>query len=97
MGVASRRRWAERPARSTRCRPLALACLVAGLAACTDLAPARPQLLVVLSTDAALPSQLELDPSLAAAALVDTVRVDVLGGSGQVESFRDFLTLDPSE
>jgi hypothetical protein len=52
---------------------------------------------VVLSTDAALPAQLADDPSLVSAALVDTVRVDVLGEAGQVESFRDFVTLDPSE
>ncbi len=67
---------------------LAAATLV--MASCSD-APARPQLLVTVRSDVVLPSQLDGDPLLSAAASIDRVRVEVFGGDGSPTATRDFV------
>ncbi len=84
--------------------PLSLARLLALLtvgaastAGCTEDAIARPQLIVVVDTDAPVVGQLTTSPDLAAAAAVDTVRVDLVRDDRDVVDFRDFTAPDPRD
>ncbi len=62
-----------------------------GLAACSTTAPARPQLVVVLDTDAPVVGQLAEHPELSADAAIDTVRVDVLDTKNVAVDLRDLV------
>jgi len=66
----------------------AAALTLALAAAC---APSRPQLVVQISTDLALPAQVTSDATLSAAGSIDRVRVDVLGSDGAVQDAREFI------
>lgn len=59
--------------------------------ACSPTADARPQLLFVVDTDLPLVTQVADDAELSADATVDTLRVDVLGSSGDVVESRLFV------
>jgi formylglycine-generating enzyme required for sulfatase activity len=54
------------------------AALLGLLAACSTEAPPRPQLVLVIDTDAPLVGQIAADPDLSSDAAVDTLRVDLL-------------------
>jgi formylglycine-generating enzyme required for sulfatase activity len=72
------------PARSWRrtfCAFGALAALFVCEPACSPGAPARPQLVVVVDTDAHLVGELASRPEVSEDAAIDTVRIDVLDGS----------------
>lgn len=62
-----------------------VACVMVFAAGCSSDADPRPQLVVVVDTDAPLPSQLADDPAISPEATVDTVRIDVLDGLEQVD------------
>lgn len=62
--------------------------------ACSEGPIARPQLIVVVDTDAPVVGQLTTSPELAAAAAVDTVRVDLVRDDREVIDFRDFTAPD---
>ncbi len=66
----------------TRAGACALVCLAAG---CSRSADPRPQLVVVVDTDAPVPSQLSDEVDLSPEATVDTVRVDILNGLDPVD------------
>lgn len=76
-------------------RALATLAVAAALPACSDVAAPRPQLLVVVDTDAPVPGQL-VDPELSAAAAIDTLRIDV-ETQGDACNFRDFVVADPAD
>jgi formylglycine-generating enzyme required for sulfatase activity len=61
------------------------------LAACSSKGDPRPQLLVVIDTDAAAVGQVLLDPTLSGDATVDTVRVDAIDSAGRPFDLRDFV------
>ena len=65
-----------------------------GLVACGVLSAcdnARPQLLVDVTSDLAVPSQIASDPAIAAAGSFDRVRVETLGPDGAPTTTRDFV------
>jgi formylglycine-generating enzyme required for sulfatase activity len=78
-------------------RLLSMLALVGGSAACGSSAAARPEVVVVVDTDAPLVGQLSLHPELSPDAAVDTVRVDVLDSADAVTEIRTFLVPDPAE
>lgn len=61
------------------------------IAGCAGSAPDRPQLLVVIDTNAPLVEQVASDSTLSPAAAIDTVRVDVIGDDGSVVDFLDVV------
>jgi formylglycine-generating enzyme required for sulfatase activity len=67
---------------------------VVGACACTDAAKARPQLVVVIDTDAPLVSQAAEDESIARDAAIDTLRIDVLGAAGETIDLRTLVAPD---
>lgn len=69
---------------------LAFAALVSA-AACSSRAPARPQLLVVLDTDAPVVGQLADHSELSPDGAIDTVRVDVMDTKNVTTELRDFV------
>lgn len=64
---------------------------------CAGDAPPRPQLVVIVDTDAPTVGQLTVSPQLAAAAAVDSVRVDIIRDDREVVDFRDFTVPDPRD
>jgi formylglycine-generating enzyme required for sulfatase activity len=73
-------------------RSIDLAGLCAALLAtgCFEAKPARPQLVVIVDTDAHLVGELAARPEVSPDAAVDTLRVDVLGSSDAGASTRTF-------
>jgi formylglycine-generating enzyme required for sulfatase activity len=61
--------------------------LVVLLAGCSETAPARPQLLVVIDTDAPVSGQAIGRPELSRDAAIDTVRVDAISADGSNTSY----------
>lgn len=61
--------------------------VLAAAAACSDMAPARAQLLVYVDTDAHVSSELLVRADLSGDATVDTLRVDLLDGTGRTNTF----------
>jgi formylglycine-generating enzyme required for sulfatase activity len=83
------RRWSETSLGSgDRRRPLAgaLAALLA-IGGCGDEGTARPQLLVVVDTDAPVSGQAVRHPELSRDAAIDTVRVDAISTDGSNTSY----------
>jgi formylglycine-generating enzyme required for sulfatase activity len=82
-------------------RRVAIALLVALMLApgCARTAPPPPQLLVYLDTDAPVVGQLSSHPELSADAAIDTVSIDVVGGSvGSAQSpHAEFVAPDESD
>lgn len=74
------------------CRTLQLAALCAALLliGCFEAEPPRPQLVVLVDTDAHLVGELARRPEVSPDAAVDTLRVDVLGSSEKDTSTRTF-------
>ena len=70
---------------------LAVALTPALFGACTVELPPRPQLVVVVDTDAPVTGQVLSDPGLSLDAAVDRVRVDRLEGDGRVSLSRSFV------
>ena len=66
----------------------------AALVTCSDEAPARAQLLIVLDTNAPVVGQLAGDAALSVDAAIDTVRIDIIDDVGQPYDFRDFVAPD---
>lgn len=64
------------------------------VAGCSGQAEPRPQLLVVVDTNAPVVSQVLDDPDLSLDATVDTLRVDVIDDSGGVVDFLDVVAPD---
>jgi formylglycine-generating enzyme required for sulfatase activity len=64
-----------------------LVIFAAAAVACSDTAAARTQLLVYVDTDAHVSSELLARTDLSEDATVDTLRVDLLDGSGQTNTF----------
>jgi formylglycine-generating enzyme required for sulfatase activity len=60
------------------------------LAACSG-PPPRPQLLVTVHSDVALPAQLDGDTTLSAAGSIDRVRVEIFASDGSPTATRDFV------
>jgi formylglycine-generating enzyme required for sulfatase activity len=76
---------------------LARAACLASVAACgTREAPARPQLVVVIDSDAPIVSQLSGHPEISSDATIDTVRIDVLGADNVVREVQEIVALDSS-
>ena len=67
-----------------------------GIVQCSQHAPARAQLLVLVDTDAPLVGQLGAHPEVSADAAVDALRIDVLGASNAVYATNLFVVADPS-
>ncbi len=75
-------------------RRVSTATAIFGVAACSGEAEPRPQLLVVVDTNAPLISQHTADQEISAAATVDTLRIDVVDERG-VFDFLDVVAPDP--
>jgi formylglycine-generating enzyme required for sulfatase activity len=84
------------PARRRASPCIAIFGAVAALAACSEATP-RPQIVVVVDTDAPLTGQALLDETLSPDAAVDTLRIDVFDDTGYAYDFRDFVAPDPSD
>lgn len=82
-------------ARATATIAATLVTVSALLASCSG-PSARPQLLVTVHSDVAIPSQLAVDPMLSAAASIDRVRVEVFASDGSPPATRDFVLSGPS-
>jgi formylglycine-generating enzyme required for sulfatase activity len=67
--------------------------LVAG-AACSSTAPARPQLVIVVDTDAHVVGELDSNPAVSPDATIDTLRVDVLDDQNNEIDLRTFVVAD---
>lgn len=68
---------------------------LAALAACSSDAPTRREVLVLIDTDAPTLEHVLGDGALSGAAVVDTVRVDVLDDRDAVRVFREVSTTNP--
>jgi formylglycine-generating enzyme required for sulfatase activity len=75
-------------------RAAALIAVASATLACTS---PRAQLVVTVSSDLALPSQVAADDTLSAAASIDRVRVESFGADGALADSRDFVLLDSSQ
>jgi formylglycine-generating enzyme required for sulfatase activity len=66
------------------------------LGGCSEVADPRPQLVVIVDTDAPTHGQVVVDPALSTDAFVDTLRVDAIAtdGSRAAYDFRTFLAPD---
>lgn len=86
----------------TRVSCVLLACAVAA-AGCSNDPVARPQLVVVVDTDAPVVGQLAASPALSSSldlssvAAIDTVRIDLVRDDREVIDFRDFTAPDPRD
>lgn len=65
------------------------------VSACSNEAPARAQLVVVIDTNAPLPAQVATDDTLSPDAAIDTVRIDIVGDDGSVVDFLDVVAPGP--
>lgn len=74
--------------------PVAICALLFAGVACRAETAARPQLIVVVDTNAPVVGQLTAFPELAEASAVDTVRVDLVRDDRTVVDFRDFTAPD---
>jgi formylglycine-generating enzyme required for sulfatase activity len=70
---------------------------IVALVGCTADAEPRPQLVVIVDTDAPVVGQLTVSRQLAAVAAIDTVRVDIVSDDREVIDFRDFTAPDPRD
>jgi formylglycine-generating enzyme required for sulfatase activity len=86
----------DRGARSYRDVSVAAFTLVLS-AACSSDPQARPQLVVVLDTDAPVVGQIVDRSGLSPAVAIDTVRVDVISGDRDVADYRDVTAPDPRD
>ena len=71
-------------------RPAVWAAALALTVGCADSAPPRRQVLVIVDTDALTLDDVAMDPELSGAAVVDTVRIDVLDEKDSVRVLREF-------
>ena len=69
-------------------RPALAFLAAAALCACSDIAPPRPQILLVLDTDLPLVGQLSGLPAASHDAAIDTLRVDAIDADGKVFDYR---------
>lgn len=69
----------------------------ASLPGCASEAPPRPQLVVVIDTDAPLEGQTDADPALSPDAVIDTLRVDVQDAQGGAYEQEYFVAPDPGD
>lgn len=74
---------------------LFLATVALGCTGCSSVAPARPQLLIVIDTDAPVIGQLASHPEISPDAVIDTVRVDAVKPDGSSFDLRDFVAPEP--
>lgn len=74
----------------------ALAFAIAASAGCGDReAPPRPQVLVVIDTDAPVLDQARGDPTISPVIAIDTVRIDLLDDADTVRVYREFTASSP--
>ena len=64
---------------------------------CSDSASRKPQLVVVIDTNAPLVAELDAHPEISADAAIDTLRIDALDGSGNLYASQLFPAADPAE
>ena len=76
---------------------VACVALATALLGCGNEGPPRPQLVVVIDTDAPVVGQLEGRPELSPDATVDTVRVDAIGPDGSAFDLRDFVAPEAAD
>jgi formylglycine-generating enzyme required for sulfatase activity len=69
--------------------------LTTAAVACSDVASARPQLLVVVDTDAHVVGELSSKADVSPDAAIDTLRIDVLDDQNNQIDVRTFLVADP--
>ena len=81
--------------RRTLC--LALAALALPAAGCSSEADPRPQVVIVVDTDAPLTGQALADPAISGDASVDTLRIDVFDDAGNAYDYRDFVAPSPDD
>src|SRR5271155_3312180 len=72
-------------------------CALGLVGGCGDTAPARPQLVIVVDTDAPLIGELASHPELSNDAAIDTVRVDVLDANDTPQTIRTFVVAELAE
>ena len=75
----------------------ALALVAACVGGCSPAPPARPQLLVVIDTNAPVTGMLAGDPDLSADAAIDTLRIDVLDRDNRTVGSETFVAPDPRD
>ena len=74
---------------------LACGVTVAGLAAgCSNTAPARPQILLTIDTDAHVVGELPSSPTVSPDSTIDTLRVDVLDDHNNLVALNTFVVAD---
>lgn len=95
--VGKRGRVENRGTPVSRASLCALGATVIAAAACSSDPPPRPQLVVVIDTDAPVLGQLGEDSELSPAVAVDTVRIDLIGGDRDVLEHRDVTAADPRD
>ena len=71
------------------------AACIAVAAACSDTAPARAQLVIVVDTDAHVVGELDARPEVSRDAAIDTLRVDILDAQNHEVDLRTFVVADP--
>lgn len=76
------------------CAALAAA---AALPGCASEAPPRPQLVVVIDTDAPLEGQTYANPAISPDAVIDTLRVDLQDAEGGAYEQESFVAPDPGD
>ncbi len=76
---------------------MAVAVMCVTAPSCTNVAPARPQLLLYIDTDTPVVDQLAAGPELSSDAAVDSVHVEVLSDNGDTIEARDITAPDPGD
>ena len=74
---------------------MAVAVMCVTAPSCTNVAPARPQLLFYIDTNTPVVDQLAAHPELSSDATVDSVHVEVLSDNGDTIEARDITAPDP--
>jgi len=73
-----------------------VAVIASGAAACSDSAPARAQLVIVVDTDAHVVGELESNLAVSPDSAIDTLRVDVFDAQNNLVDLRTFVVADPA-